>query len=211
MLGLALKHMQHLCEGKGRADYLVCAACACRPRQVLLWSFACPRADAITDIPFRWGRVDAASCEYDEGRLPDSEQGYNHIMAWAGDQLGFTERETVALMGAHTLGRAEPANSGYDGEWVAGDAIFDNQYFTDMIAIPWVVSVNDFTDLGIGRLTHQWNAAGRMMLNTDMALGFDLGADDPNAISHPPCGGNPDSESPLMRPLCDCLFLLSAY
>lgn len=110
-------------------------------------------------------------------------------MAWAGDQLGFTERETVALMGAHTLGRAEPEHSGYDGEWVPGDARFDNEYFDDMINRPWAVMLNDFTDLGIGRQTHQWNDRGRIMLNTDMALAFDLGADDPNAERHPPCGG----------------------
>ena len=149
---------------------------------------------AITDIPFRWGRKDASVCDYDEGRLPDSEQGYNHVMSWAVDQLGFTTRETVALMGAHTLGRAQPANSGYDGAWVPGDAAFDNQYYIDMIDIPWVQVVNDFRSEGIGRLTHQWNANGLLMLNTDMVLAFDLGADDPNAANHPPCGGG--SETP---------------
>lgn len=147
------------------------------------------RAGAISDIPFRFGRKDASSCTFDAGRLPDSEQGYNHVMSWAMDQLGFTLRETVALMGAHTLGRAEPQNSGYDGAWVAGNAVFDNAFFADMINIPWNQMVNDFTALGINRLTHQWNARGRMFLNTDMALGFDLGADNPNARNHPPCGG----------------------
>jgi hypothetical protein len=36
------------------------------------------------------------------------------------DHFGFTADETVALMGAHTLGKALPINSGYEGEngWV---------------------------------------------------------------------------------------------
>eukprot|EP00976_Prorocentrum_cordatum_P109873 1195092-Prorocentrum_minimum.AAC.3 len=83
-------------------------------------------------------------------------------------QLGFTEEETVALMGAHTLGRAVPANSGYDGAWVPGDAVFDNEYFRDLVREPWDRVTNDFTDQGIGRQTHQWNDNGRMMLTTDM-------------------------------------------
>jgi len=66
-------------------------------------------------VPFRWGRIDEANCTYENDRLPKAERGFNHVMEWAVDQLGFTQRETVALMGAHTLGRAVPANSGYDG------------------------------------------------------------------------------------------------
>jgi catalase (peroxidase I) len=145
--------------------------------------------NTIPDIPFRWGRKDASVCNFDVGRLPDSEKGYNHVMSWAVDQLGLTVRETVALMGAHSLGRAMPANSGYDGAWDRGDSVFDNQYFNDMINIPWSQNVNDFRTLGITRLTHQWNANGFMFLNTDMALGFDIGADDPNAVAQRRCGG----------------------
>ena len=153
-------------------------------------------AGAIADVPFRWGRVDAASCEFDQGRLPDSEQGYNHVMDWAVDQLGLTMRDVVALMGAHTLGRTDPANSGYDGPWVNDEAVFDNRYYDDMINDPWDQEQNDFRNLGIGRVTHQWNRGGRMMLNTDMALGFDIGADDPNGRNQPRCGGNSERPRP---------------
>ena len=33
------------------------------------------------------------------------------------DRMGFTNEETVALMGAHSLGRMDFNNSGYEGVW----------------------------------------------------------------------------------------------
>lgn len=72
-------------------------------------------ADTPRVVPFRWGRIDVLDCEFDENRHPDSEGNLEVTMEWAVTQLGLTNEETVALMGAHTLGRAVPANSGYDG------------------------------------------------------------------------------------------------
>jgi catalase (peroxidase I) len=69
-------------------------------------------------VPFRWGRVDVAECPFDEDRHADAEGNLDTTLEWAVGQLGLTHEEVVALMGAHTLGRAEPENSGYDGEWV---------------------------------------------------------------------------------------------
>ena len=43
---------------------------------------------------------------------------------------GFNENEVVALMGAHTLGEANKANSGYSGPWVKGEKYyFNNNYY----------------------------------------------------------------------------------
>ena len=65
------------------------------------------------------------------------------------------------------------------GEWVPQDSLLDNTYFVDLLRDPWDLNTNDFRNLGINRVTHQWNHRGRLMLNTDMALAFDLGT-DPN-------------------------------
>jgi len=125
--------------------------------------------------------VDASSCEFDAGKLPDSEGKLAHVLGWAA-QLGMSAEEIVALMGAHTLGRAVAANSGYEGEWVPQDAVLDNVYYVHLVRHPWNRTSNDFTSLGIGRTTTQWNDQGRMMLTTDMVLAFALG-DTPNAVS----------------------------
>ncbi|KAK3240952.1 hypothetical protein CYMTET_49243 [Cymbomonas tetramitiformis] len=53
-------------------------------------------------IPFQWGRVDAAHCPEDGGRLPDPTKGHGHVMKLF-TRLGFTAEEAVALMGAHTI------------------------------------------------------------------------------------------------------------
>ena len=42
------------------------------------------------------------------------------------DHFGFDADETVALMGAHTIGRALPENSGYEGQ---------NGWVTDMFTL----------------------------------------------------------------------------
>ena len=45
-------------------------------------------------------------------------------------EFGFNENETVALLGAHTLGRASSDNSGVSGTWVVGEAnFFNNEYY----------------------------------------------------------------------------------
>jgi hypothetical protein len=44
----------------------------------------------------------------------------HQLIAFMNDHFGFNADETVALMGAHTLGKALPENSGYEGQngWV---------------------------------------------------------------------------------------------
>jgi hypothetical protein len=45
--------------------------------------------------------------------------------------------EVVAILGAHSLGRAQLKNSGIDGGWTSVQSSFSNQYYKDMGNIFW--------------------------------------------------------------------------
>lgn len=42
-------------------------------------------------------------------------------------RMGFTDKEIVALSGAHTLGKAHSDRSGFEGAWTAQPLVFDNR------------------------------------------------------------------------------------
>lgn len=79
--------------------------------------------------------------------------------------MGFTDREIVALSGAHTLGRCHKTRSGFDGPWTTHPLRFDNEYFLNLLQKTWVPRKWDgpaqFEDKETGKL---------MMLPTDIAL-----------------------------------------
>lgn len=86
---------------------------------------------------------------------------------------------TAAISGAHTLGSASIANSGYNGFWGSADqsGIFNNDYYKSILLKGWYqeLAVNGNTaknqfkriDQGIDA-THK-----EMMLSTDMCLAYD--------------------------------------
>ncbi|ESQ50857.1 hypothetical protein EUTSA_v10023023mg, partial [Eutrema salsugineum] len=86
------------------------------------------------DISFIPGRKDSNACT-DEGRLPDANQGFKHLKD-VFYRMGLSDKDIVALSGAHTLGRAHPERSGFDGPWtqVTQDPLkFDNSYFVKLL------------------------------------------------------------------------------
>ena len=74
-------------------------------------------------IPFRLGRTDMpdgqTSPPESEGRLPDADKGsYKKTIGHVRDvfhRMGFSDRDIVALLGAHALGRCHTNASGYWG------------------------------------------------------------------------------------------------
>eukprot|EP00232_Nephroselmis_pyriformis_P025959 CAMPEP_0182859256 /NCGR_PEP_ID=MMETSP0034_2-20130328/4181_1 /TAXON_ID=156128 /ORGANISM="Nephroselmis pyriformis, Strain CCMP717" /LENGTH=336 /DNA_ID=CAMNT_0024990827 /DNA_START=108 /DNA_END=1114 /DNA_ORIENTATION=+ len=81
------------------------------------------------EIPFRAGRPDAYPSETTpDGRLPDAAQGREHLRD-VFYRMGFTDREVVALSGAHTLGRGHKDRSGHVGPWTERPLEFSNDYF----------------------------------------------------------------------------------
>ena len=89
-------------------------------------------------VPHKLGRVDfpdASKCPA-HGRLPDAAQGAEHIRE-VFYRMGFNDREIVALLGAHTVGRCHVARSGYDGPWTHNSLQFDNHYYKNLLHLTW--------------------------------------------------------------------------
>ncbi|KAJ5681956.1 uncharacterized protein N7477_001896 [Penicillium maclennaniae] len=121
-------------------------------------------------IPWRPGREDkdVAACTPD-GRLPDAAQGHRHIRDVFG-RMGFDDREMVALIGAHALGRAHTDRSGFEGPWDFSPTVFSNEFFRLLVEEKWNKrkwnGPTQYTDKTTGTL---------MMLPSDIALIQDKG------------------------------------
>ncbi|KAF6255299.1 L-ascorbate peroxidase [Scenedesmus sp. NREL 46B-D3] len=119
-------------------------------------------------IPWRPGRVDktgTSDCPPD-GRLPDASQGAGHVRDVFG-RMGFDDREMVALIGAHSLGRCHADRSGYSGPWTNAPTTFSNLYFQELLNNKWRKKRWD------GPLQYEDKSGALMMLPADMALLWD--------------------------------------
>ena len=94
-------------------------------------------------IAFRLGRNDFAdgSTSPPDGRLPDADKGsrkmtVQHIRD-VFYRMGFNDREIVALLGAHALGRCHTDASGYWGPWTNAENTMSNEYFRLLIEERW--------------------------------------------------------------------------
>ncbi|WPK25335.1 hypothetical protein PUMCH_002646 [Australozyma saopauloensis] len=116
-------------------------------------------------IPWRPGRVNATdeSKVPANGRLPDASQGASHIRDVFG-KYGFTDEETVALIGAHCLGRCHTWRSGFDGPWGPSPNMFNNAYYVELLK-EWRVR-----DWNGPKQYEDVETKEYMMLPSDMAL-----------------------------------------
>ncbi|KAJ5622714.1 hypothetical protein N7528_005946 [Penicillium herquei] len=121
-------------------------------------------------IPWRPGREDkeVVACTPD-GRLPDASKDHRHIRDVFG-RMGFDDREMVALIGAHALGRAHTDRSGFEGPWDFSPTVFSNEFFRLLVEEKWNQrkwnGPTQFTDKSTSTL---------MMLPSDIALIKDKG------------------------------------
>ncbi|KAL9547215.1 cytochrome c peroxidase [Mucor bainieri] len=135
-----------------------------------LWTLAgCVAVEQMGGPHIEWtgGRRDKAN-EIDcppLGRLPDAALGKDHVLDVFVSRMGFTVQETVALIGAHTVGRCHADRSGFDGPWTYNPTRFSNQFYKLLLNVTWVEKKWDgpkqFVDEDEGEI---------MMLPTDMAL-----------------------------------------
>ena len=55
------------------------------------------------------------------GDFPSPDFTTHQLIDFMADHFGYSADDTVAIMGAHTLGRALPGNAGFDGKWVTDE------------------------------------------------------------------------------------------
>jgi len=115
------------------------------------------------EVPWKSGRKDATeeSLVPENGLLPDATQGANHVEN-VFDRMGFSNREIVALLGAHSLGRCHAKLSGFEGKWTYHPTQFSNMFYKHLLQSKWEPKQIDTQT--------QYEAKGLMMLPSDMAL-----------------------------------------
>lgn len=136
------------------------------------------------------------SCDATNGpdrHLPSPDLTTHEILDFFDVAFGFNAQETVALMGAHTLGKMARTNSGFDGQWVNNELELNNAYYgalvggsspnateAELIDGPgWAQESVDNSALGTPSRT-QWvhvrgsDGAITVMTNSDLALVRDM-------------------------------------
>lgn len=144
--------------------------------------------------------------------LPHADITTRDLFHFFSTEFGFGDKETVALLGAHTLGVLDRANSGFDGPhgWVVDEDRLDNDYYFELvgnpdpdipadeqidIAPPWFRSFEDNSDLEDIPDRNVWEAfpEGRegqriLMLNADVALVRELTDENMDKDGRVSCG-----------------------
>jgi len=130
-------------------------------------------------LPFNWGRTNGNDClAVDRNMLPQASKSISHVQDVFVTRMGLTLQDITALMGAHTIGRAEDANTGYSGAWDSTSAVWDNRYYIEMVNRPWNREVRWVNN--VQQFDWREPRTNTLMLNTDIALAFDIGDLDVN-------------------------------
>lgn len=119
---------------------------------------------------FRTGRKSCSTSPNTpvEDEYPDAHADTSKTLDYWKDYFGFTYYETVALIGAHSLGKCHRDGSGFDGPWTTDKDSLDNAYYSDMSnpRLGWMQKTLDAEHV---QWVHGDGSAG-MMLNADMAM-----------------------------------------
>lgn len=137
-----------------------------------LWTLAgCVAIESMggPTIDWRPGREDRPSGKHcpPDGRLPDGALGAEHIRN-VFNRMDFSDREIVALAGAHSVGRCHRDRSGFEGPWSRSPTTWSTEYYRELLENTWTEKKWD------GPRQFEDPTGDLMMLPTDMALVTDL-------------------------------------
>ncbi|CAI5758412.1 unnamed protein product [Candida verbasci] len=99
----------------------------------------------------------------ENGLLPDASRDGPYVRK-VFNRIGFNDRETVALIGAHCLGRCHREYSGFLGPWTSSPSTFSNLFYTELLG-KWHVKKWDGP-----KQYEDEETSNLMMLPTDMSL-----------------------------------------
>ena len=127
-------------------------------------------------VPYRTGRMDAESgaSSPPDGRLPDADkESLSKTTGHVRDvfyRMGFSDREIVALLGAHALGRCHTDATGYWGPWTFAENTFSNEYFRLLVEERWSPKMTHNGKPWTGPDQFEDATGELMMLPSDMVL-----------------------------------------
>lgn len=84
--------------------------------------------------------------------------------------MGFSDREIVALSGAHGLGACHTERSGFWGPWTRAPTTFSNEYFRELLENKWTLKTTHKGKKWEGPTQFEDPTGELMMLPTDVAL-----------------------------------------
>uniref|UniRef100_A0A6B2L7K2 Plant heme peroxidase family profile domain-containing protein n=1 Tax=Arcella intermedia TaxID=1963864 RepID=A0A6B2L7K2_9EUKA len=93
------------------------------------------------ELQFSYGRKDCSTSPVHR-HVDDAGSAhgdYEEVWRVLHGNFGLDHHEVVALLGAHSLGGADRAASGFNYDWQEDSLVFDNQYFKNLITLPYQV------------------------------------------------------------------------
>jgi len=136
--------------------------------------------DKLPLIPYYFGRKDCDSSPdgKEDKFFPIPIFSWSDNEEWFKENLNMDSQETIALLGAHTLGLAKKFNLGYGTKkWVKDSFVLNNAYYYDLVYNEWKQNeVNCDSEFGC---RFEWHDSNQyLMFNSDICLFWDIKPND---------------------------------
>jgi len=161
------------------ADFFVLAAEAAMTftRELYLNATSPDRGAVDFKSQFQYGRTTNKTCPNNQ-HLPNPSVACQDVERVFVVNMGLSWRSAAALSGVHTLGKAQPQNSGFNGWWSdnINSRYFNNNYYISMYFKGWIpeqVTSSGKWQWGMSNENRNDTLYGhQMMLDSDLCLAY---------------------------------------